>query len=460
LTLRSPRRYRSPPLRTFAPTVLALALLAGCGDPVSENRPPLDRIYFPTGLTVAPRPDGSGDVLYVVNSNFDLRYVPKEGGSVLVIDPEASVAPAGGGLAPAAVVGGVRIPSYGGEIAIAHPGLPGCEGLTASTAIVPVRYTNETYLFDVEPDGALRCSGNCRLPAQEREEDPFGVTVACRASPTGTRHSAFVTHLSATPVGGAPAGEGFVTEIDLLTRAAHAPVNLGAAPTSQIAYDSSRGLLFASPAVGAPGYAPIRWWRPAAADAGSTFEFAISDVNAIVPSSIVRGMVLSTDRARLYVTADVYDAVLASTTGSVSITGSMLLVLDVTSGVLGQASLRPARALALGAGLGPIALVPRAGKRDLLVLPDRSGDEVHVFDDEEGALVTSFGRDDGSGGSGVATGRPLIREPFAVAAQALPGGAWRVWVASFSDGTLTAIEFDDPNVPGSARIGKRIGNSE
>jgi hypothetical protein len=453
LTLRSPRRYRSPPLRTFAPTVLALALLAGCGDPVSENRSPLDRIYFPTGLTVAPRPGGGGDVLYVVNSNFDLGYVPEEGGSVLVIDPEASVEPAGGGLAPAAVVGGVRIPSYGGEIAIAHPGLPGCEGLTASTAIVPVRYTNETYLFDVEPDGALRCSGNCRLPAQEREQDPFGVTVACRASSTGTRHSAFVTHLRASPVTGAPAGEGFITEIDLDTHKAAAPFNLGVAPTSQVAFDPTRGLVFASPATGTPGYAPIRWWRPGGVDPDGVFEYSLADVNAFVPSSIVRGMALSSDRTRLYVTADVYDAVLAATTGSIRITGGVLLVFDITFSVVGDAALRASRAVAVGTGLGPIAVVPRPGKRDLLVFPDISGNEVHLYDDEAGALVTSFGRNP-------VTGRPLIREPFALAPQALAGGAWRVWVASFRDATITAIDIDDPNVPGAARIGKRIGNSE
>jgi hypothetical protein len=144
--------------------------------------------------------------------------------------------------------------------------------------------------------------------------------------------------------------------------------------------------------------------------------------------------------------------VLASATGGIRITGSVLLVLDIPTSVLGEASLRPARAVPLGSGLGPIAVVPRPGKHDLLIVPDTSGDEVHVYDDEAGALVTSFGRDD--------LGRPLIREPYAVAPQALPGGAWRVWVGSFRDGTLTAIDIDDPNVPGAAHIGKRIGSSE
>lgn len=452
LTFPSPRRYGSRPLRTLAPSLLALALLAGCGESVGTARPSPNRIFFPTGLTVAPRPGGGGDLLYVVNSNFQLEYSAEDGGSVVVIDPEASVTPEGGGVAPAAVLGAVRIPSYGGEIAIAHAGLPGCEGLPAPVAIVPVRYSNEIFAFDVEPDGTLRCGEGCRLRSDSLATDPYGATVACRAAADGVRYSAFVTHLSALAVDGAPAGEGFVTEIDLVTKTAGTPFNLGAGPTSHVLFDSARGLVFASPAVGSAGYAPIRWWRPTALGDTGVFSYASSDVNAYIPSSLVRGMALSSDHERLYLSVDAYDAVLASYTGGIRVTGSLLLVLDINTSVLGEAALRPARAVPMGIGLGPVAVVPRPGKRDLVVVPDTTGNEVHLYDDEAGALVTSFGRDE--------LGRPYIQEPYAVAPQALPGGAWRVWVSSFRDGTLTAIDIDDPNVPGAARIGKRIGSSE
>ncbi|HYG69318.1 MAG TPA: hypothetical protein VD838_16720, partial [Anaeromyxobacteraceae bacterium] len=211
-------------MRTLLIPALAFALLAGCGESVAENRPPLDRIFSPTGLAVAPRPGGGGDLLYVVNSNYALDYAPDDGGSVIVIDPEASVEPPGGGVAPAAVVGGFRIPSYGGEIAIAHPGLPGCESLPGTTAIVPVRYTNETWVLDVDSNGGLSCaSGGCRFPSQDDALDPFGATVVCRESAGGARASAFVTHLSGESTDVAPAGNGFVTEIDLLARTAAAP---------------------------------------------------------------------------------------------------------------------------------------------------------------------------------------------------------------------------------------------
>ncbi|HYG69593.1 MAG TPA: hypothetical protein VD838_18100, partial [Anaeromyxobacteraceae bacterium] len=227
---------------------------------------------------------------------------------------------------------------------------------------------------------------------------------------------------------------------------------LGVGPTAELAWDPDRAMLFASPGIGTAGYAPLRWWRPDGLEADGSLEFTVSDVNTYVPYAIVRGMALSSDRSRLYVTIDQYDSVLAAYSGSISIQGAVLLALDITTNVLGQVSLRPARAVPLGGGLGHVAVVPRPGKRDLLVLPDTTGHKVHVYDDEVGGFVTSFGRD--------ALGRPIFREPFAVASQARGDGGWRVWVASFHDGTLTAIEFDDPNLPGAARIGKRIGNSE
>lgn len=451
MTLSRPHGYRSRPLKTFAPIVLALALLAGCGDPIQQHRPPLDRIFFPTGLAVAPRPGGGGDLLYVVNSNFDLEYEARQGGTLLAIDPEASDAPAGE-IAPAHVVGAVRIPSYGGEVAIAHPGLTGCEALGRTTAIVPVRYTNEVLAIDVAADGALSCGEGCRLAAPDDAEDPFGVAVVCRPTANGVRHSAWVTHLSGKPMTGAPAGQGIVSEIDLDTRTVGTFVNLGAAPTSQIVYDPLHGLLLTSPAVGTPGYAPIRSWRPAAVT-GAGFEYRTSDVTAFIPSSIVRGLALSTDHTRLYVAADVYDPVAASTTGAIRITGSVLGVFELAFGIAGDVALRPMRVVPVGVGLGNVAVVPRPGERDLVVVADLTGNDVFLFDDQDGAVVTSFGRDP-------STGRPVFREPFALASQALPDGAWRVWVSSFRDGTLTAIDLADPARPGLARIGKRIGNSE
>jgi DNA-binding beta-propeller fold protein YncE len=58
---------------------LSSAALTGCFDPDDGREPPLDRIYFPTGIALSP--DNSR--LYVANSNWDLQF---NAGSVQVYD--------------------------------------------------------------------------------------------------------------------------------------------------------------------------------------------------------------------------------------------------------------------------------------------------------------------------------------------------------------------------------------
>lgn len=441
-------------LRIVRPALLLLAAasaLGGCGDRTDQEPPPMDRVFFPTGLTVAPRP-GGGDTLYVVSSNMDLAYDAQHGGTLLAIDPE-SPEPSAGALAPPVVLGAMRIPSYGGEVAVAHPALSGCEGLSGTTAIVPVRYTNQIYAIDVGTNGTLSCGGNCVIPTADGTHDPYGVTVACRATATGTTRSAYVTHLRATPTTSGEAGDGYVTEIDLDTKAAATPVNIGTGPTGQVTFDATRGLLFTSPAEGVVGYAPIRWYHPGTESSDGVLEYRTTDVVSVVSGAIVRGIALSSDRSRMYVTADVYDTSYAASYGTVRITSADLIVLDIATASSGFVMLRTARVVPMGTGLGAPAIVPRTGMRDLVVVPDTSGSTVYLYDDQVGAIAKTFGRG--------ANGAPLLGEqPFGLAPQALSDGSWRVWVASFIDGTLSAIDIDDPTAPGTARIGKRIGIEE
>jgi DNA-binding beta-propeller fold protein YncE len=68
--------FRTVTLRVL---VASMLLAAGCGIGESGIAPPNDRIFFPASLAVDP----SGDWLYVVNSNSDLRY---NAGTVSVLD--------------------------------------------------------------------------------------------------------------------------------------------------------------------------------------------------------------------------------------------------------------------------------------------------------------------------------------------------------------------------------------
>ena len=66
----------------FAPRAVLVGpclLLTACFSPGEGQEPPLDLLYFPTGLAV----DSAAERLYVANSDFDLQY---NGGSLQALD--------------------------------------------------------------------------------------------------------------------------------------------------------------------------------------------------------------------------------------------------------------------------------------------------------------------------------------------------------------------------------------
>src|SRR3954470_20577720 len=71
---------RGPAHRTVLGLVCSLGLAsASCFKPDDGREPPLDRIYFPTGLALSP----DGDRLYVANGDWDLQF---NAGSVQAYD--------------------------------------------------------------------------------------------------------------------------------------------------------------------------------------------------------------------------------------------------------------------------------------------------------------------------------------------------------------------------------------
>lgn len=67
------------PYAMFGGLVWLASMGVGCFKPDDGREPPLDRIYFPTGLALSP----DGDRLYVANSDWDLQF---NAGSVQVYD--------------------------------------------------------------------------------------------------------------------------------------------------------------------------------------------------------------------------------------------------------------------------------------------------------------------------------------------------------------------------------------
>lgn len=74
---------RRPAVRRFLRAMWWLAGIgaAGCFKPDDGREPPLDRIYFPTGIALSP----DGNRLYLANSDWDLQF---NAGSVQVYDTE------------------------------------------------------------------------------------------------------------------------------------------------------------------------------------------------------------------------------------------------------------------------------------------------------------------------------------------------------------------------------------
>jgi DNA-binding beta-propeller fold protein YncE len=85
----SPVSHQKRLVRTAPRSIALLGCLAwaassgslGCFEPDDGREPPLDRIYFPTGLALSP----DGNRLYVANSDWDLQF---NAGSVQVYDAE------------------------------------------------------------------------------------------------------------------------------------------------------------------------------------------------------------------------------------------------------------------------------------------------------------------------------------------------------------------------------------
>jgi DNA-binding beta-propeller fold protein YncE len=75
----SPRSFASSASPCRASWVVLGLIVTGCFKPDDGREPPLDRIYFPTGLALSP----DGDRLYVANGDWDLQF---NAGSVQAYD--------------------------------------------------------------------------------------------------------------------------------------------------------------------------------------------------------------------------------------------------------------------------------------------------------------------------------------------------------------------------------------
>lgn len=407
---------------------VVLAALGACAPP-ERDAAPLDRLTFPTGLAFH---EGR---LVAVSSNFDLTYDADDGGSVMTIAADASLG------AAAQVDGAVRIPSYGGQVAVAAPAP--C-GLPAAQVVSVSRKSRNAYVLALDGAGALSCGAGCELPlGAGGGMDPYGVTVAC------------------TPGRPARAFVGFLRSSDGLPRLAE--ITLGDVPsartgvisnasgtTGTLAYDPDADRLFFT---GLGSGTSLAWIDLAGGcrigddDAACVVQQAT--LAATVRGAALRALALGALRPgvprRLYAAATMYDADLEASAGFRLEIGSALLVLELEENAFGSVTPRFLGSIDMYFGAGEVRVLPaQPGRGDVVAVAAGEAGEIWLYDDDVGQFVAKVGRDP-------LTGAPLLgRLPYAMALETR-ADAVRIYVASFEEGFVSAVDVDPEN-PGAPVI--------
>ncbi len=433
---------------------LALAAAAGCSDSFPPVPGPLDRFYFPVGLAVRRLPAGN-TALLVVSSNFDLRYDFDVGGSVLAVDPDAS-GDALAGDPTLAVLGGINVGSFGGEVAYLAGTKPTeypegvCAPLAAADSLVAAggakvvvasRGTQEVYRIDMDALGRLACDG-CAAPVPVQALDPYGVAAVCadRAGVSAARF--FVTHLR---VVGSP---GLITEVDLLAGTSRT-LTAGSWPTYNSTFDPISSRLFVSTRVAPVDGALLEWFSgvvPSSAEPALAWHNVASDVKG----ARARDLAISSDRLG-YLRLELFDYDLAVRSGVFVPTGGALAVYDLTETSFGVPAMKLLRVIPTCPGSGQVRILPaRPGMLALVALTCDQEGTLLIYDDEARTIAARIALDPGSG-------RPLLgRQPFGLAVEDRGGGRARLYAASFGQSWVNVIEVDTVT-PGDAAMVKRIG---
>ncbi len=415
------------PLRLVA---LALVTAAACR-PVERPPGPLDHYTFPTGMAL------SGGRLFVVSSNFDLTYQDEDGGSVLVADPDDWIAGTGG------FVGGLRMPSFGGEIAVATPDGP-C-AVASTQALVPSRLSATLYRYDVGEGGQLSCGPGCEIELGDPGQvDPFAVELVCRP---GQPPRVFVGWLRTRL--GSDCGENAasssscsaLSEVRLDQDRPEPKVSVltyGQGAVRQLRYDPGSDLLFFVTTGSAVGWVDLSTGCDIAGDSQPCQVQTIDLAGAIAGVEVRAVAVSSSSPRRLYLATRLYDtdAVISGVRIDV---GGALVVLQLEPASTGGYDARLVRIVPLSTGVSQIvALPPRAGRADVVAVSASDDGEIWFYDDEVGAVTAVIGRDR----RGVARVGSM---PYGLVVEDR-GATSRLYVGAFDAGIVTIWDVD-PDAP-------------
>lgn len=420
---------------------LALVLTAGCAVENPGTPPPIDQFAFPVSVVFSQPGVDQPPVLYVVNSNFDLRF---NSGWVTAVDLsriDLARFTQGTGVVLVPLTGVVSaenvalVDSFGGKPGVFRP--------SASSPnlrlFVPTR--SDHRLFVLEASGARLA---CHEPVSSSPQncasqgislvvnDTLGTFDPFSAELQGNR--VFVAPLRRAIAPGASSGIAFLSMLDANAPAAPSFVSIGDAPSEDL-LETPAGLYVTGRSISVGGTSQaLRFFPPGSETVQSA---GVTDATRIQES---RGLGVSTDGTRLFVATRGPDASAARGQGP-----DGLLVVDIS---LDPATGKPANRILgftpLPLGPSSVVVLPRPGRRDLVGIACSTGQAVVFYDDDLGEVVASVNS----------------AEPAGLAQGPRPGGGRLVFVATFGANTVDVIDLpntDDPALPTAARLAGRIG---
>jgi hypothetical protein len=431
----------SPLLKGFLPVALALSLACARGAVLPPA--PTDKLHYPAWMATF------GDQLLVVNLDQDLAY---DDGALVAL-----------GQTDGLVSGGVPAPNMAGKLLVVDDAAAaGCISGFGAPFTVPFALVAghiEESLFEVSlaDDGsAPPFSSPKRIPLRPiSSSSSFGVGYSCGAD--GSPRAWVSYQLGRNQVG-------YVTQVDLSAdpRTAGAigaivQVNVGGGPARSFAYDAAHDRLYFT-GEEHDLKAPLRWIDVGAGckdfpdgvqderlggchvDAGYDLGLQLggAEPNEIALSSTTfpctaGGFTGSCRRA--YLSVRMYDAQLAAAIGTrpSDDIGGRLVVLELPEGGLGRPEPQWIRDLDIGMSAGDVHVIPRPGMPDLVAVTALDDHLLWLYDDDAGAMVKVFGRD--------ASGVPSLgHQPTAIASRDMGGGVVRLFVTSYQDHWVSAID--------------------